>query len=373
MSGERVKVNAVPTVNIVGAGPAGAYLSHLLTRRNMDVRLYDKLMPEEMGFRCAWGLPERKIRSMMGEKTYNRHVDPLILHRGDQLTLDIGGDEKLLDIHDLATVDKNHLIRELIFEMAKKNEGGDLETHFGERIDSPSDLPDADLHVDATGPNRTLLGKESDSTYLPAYEMRVDETPRDDFYIKPIGTGYLWEFPLERGMTSVGVGAMHQNPKKLLKDHVEEQDYNVVMENGDVIRTTPPHHSTITSVDGRATIIVGIGEAVGCVSPLSGEGIYPSMKSADLLSKNLSKSYFVDKGGTPLDTKGYVSDLTDVFDRFKREYDVIQSLQEGKFFKTLWRSRKLDDMEEFDVPLTTALKMLYNATRRIKNVEKYRF
>ena len=89
-------------------------------------------------------------------------------------------------------------------------------------------------------------------------------------------SGYFWYFP-------IGAGDYNKNhiveTDKFLKKHGGK----IVKTVGRPIRLATPENCMPYS-DGN---IVGVGESIGTVFPLLGEGIIPSMECADILVNNV--------------------------------------------------------------------------------------
>jgi flavin-dependent dehydrogenase len=83
------------------------------------------------------------------------------------------------------------------------------------------------------------------------------------------------------------------------------------------IRLTGPHHSLPFVGDGCAEGIWGVGEAIGCVAPLAGDGIVPGMQSVQML---------LDAWDNP---EQYREALLDEFRWMRDERGVIDRLRGG--------------------------------------------
>ena len=81
------------------------------------------------------------------------------------------------------------------------------------------------------------------------------------------------------------------------------------------IRLTAPHNSQPFVAAGSDGEVWGVGEAIGCVAPLAGDGIVPGMKSVQLLMKWWD------------DPSGYTRAVLKEFDWMKKERAVIDKLR----------------------------------------------
>ena len=109
---------------------------------------------------------------------------------------------------------------------------------------------------------------------------------RSDFFVKPFAkmTGYFWYFPLNDNMAHIGAGDYKKN-------HVEETDKFFKKYGGKITKIVgrPIRLATPNLCEpfyhGK---VVGVGESIGTVYPLLGEGIIPSMVCADIFVKNMN-------------------------------------------------------------------------------------
>lgn len=165
----------------------------------------------------------------------------------------------------LGTVDKNKLINDLLVGMPLENRH--LQTALG------------DFTVDATGISRSLLGPPLDDFTMIAKEYLCNTAEHKDFYFKyfPGGNGYYWEFPL-RNRWHIGAGSPSL---EIIDRELGKRDHILVT--GRRIRLKPLFDEV------RKDKIFGIGEAIGAVSPITGEGIMPSIKTAECFFNAVSR------------------------------------------------------------------------------------
>lgn len=346
---------------VAGSGPSGAYLAYLLRNRpNTIVDIYDLKESNELGNKCAWGVCFNKLNELLPKFNYG---NDFILHEGETLHLLFDDSEVEVPIQDLITMNKNKLIQQLV-------ERSEATPYFGQDA-TEEDPEDYDLIVDATGPFRAFLGTNEDDFILPTYQV-IARPYKNDFFLKTMGVGYIWGFPLGDDLIKVGCGHDHYNPKKVVMDYVEKMGLEIVNEEGAVIRMTPPSKTEnkykFTPSD---TPIVGIGESIGTVSPISGEGIVPSMKSAQILVDALNKNG--SHGILPTTKSWWESVLShyehrvdEEFAHLNQEYKVIKSIQATKTLKTLWNGAKLPEREEFDMGWLTKIKSLVKSISKVK-------
>jgi flavin-dependent dehydrogenase len=171
--------------------------------------------------------------------------------------------------------------------------------------------------------HRTLLPRSKDDFLIPAYEYLVEGVEGiDEFYV--IGykgaKGYFWYFPLDGGRGYMGAGDVEKKyfgVKEFFADHPEAK---IVKKIGRPIRLAPPKKME-PFVDGN---IIGVGESIGCVFPMLGEGIIPSLICCDLFLQVL------DKSGKQFDAKSYRKKVLDRFGYYDDVYRIVRLKMEGK-------------------------------------------
>ncbi len=211
----------------------------------------------------------------------------------------------------LCTYDKIGLIHDM---------ADGCEVHYGVAPKLEDLEKEFDLIIDATGFYRPYLPKIKKDFFLPTYQYKVkyeDEVPIDDFYVRPFPgmTGYFWYFPLGKKIAHIGAGDYK-------KQHVEETNKFFKKYGGQVTKTVgrPIRLATPDLCEpfyhGK---VVGVGESIGTVYPLLGEGIIPSMICADLFVKNLGNN------------EQYRKDVLDYFAIYSKVLNFIKSKMKGEF------------------------------------------
>ncbi len=295
-------------IAVVGAGVAGAYLMNRIPSEH-QVEAFEMRTEENWYTVCAWGTSEPFIKELVKKAGFN--FDDYVLHRGDRMVVDLG-DEKLdIKLKGLVTYDKHRLTHDMI-------KGKNI--HWGEHVREPNGhLKDFDMVVDATGLHRSLLPKLQEDIVIPSleYQVKSKDLPYDDFVIRPYAgiTGYWWYFPLGDGMAHVGAGDLHGKYRGELDEFVKKYNCEVVRRIGRPVRVTPPKLCE-PFFDGK---VVGVGESIGTVYPMLGEGIIPSMQCVNL---------FVDHIGDP---EGYRKAVLEHYAIYARVYDFIKAKIEDRF------------------------------------------
>jgi len=226
--------------------------------------------------------------------------------------VDMNNQERFqIGLHGLCTYEKLSLIKDFI---------KDSEIHFGvnkklEELDS-----EFDIIVDCTGFHRIYLPTLEQDFCLPTYEYKIEYengVPFDDFYIKPFPhmSGYFWYFPMGKNLAHIGAGDYN-------KQHVEETNKFFKKYGGKVTKTVgcPIRLATPNMCKpfykGK---VVGVGESIGTVYPLLGEGIIPSMMCADIFVKNLG------------DNESYEKEVDEYFKIYGKVFNFIRTKLHNKF------------------------------------------
>lgn len=255
-------------IAIAGAGIVGAYLYRILSHEGYRVDLYDIRNGTTCGLTpCAWGtsLGFHALLEAVG-----LNPEDYLLERPGRLFIDDVGLRA-----DLMTFDKPKLIKNLL---------------RGSRISyTPLELSDYDRVVDATGVSRAFLSNLEDDFLLSCTQYRIQSK-------EPLGNkitlghiGYAWCFPLSEGISHIGCEGLGSDPQVIMEKlgwltpDASHSGINVICSCAGDIRLTAPRYSQPFVIDSSWGQVWGVGEAIGCVAPLAGDGIVPGMKSAQIL------------------------------------------------------------------------------------------
>ncbi len=291
-------------IAVVGAGVAGSYLSRMLQDLGHEVRLFESSAIANHWPVCAWGASKNMLA--MFSKKAGLNFDEYILHSGKTLKMYLPENNvEYLDLKGLVTYDKKRWEHDLL---------RGIEVTFGTRV-APETLPAADYDyvLDCTGYHRSLLPKSKQDFVIPAYEYLVENVNNvREFYV--IGykgaRGYFWYFPLEDGRAYVGAGDIDRKYVGVEEFFHKNPSARVIKKIGRPIRLAPPLHMKPFFVKN----IIGVGESIGCVFPMLGEGIIPSLICSDIFLEVLEKS----------DKFDYDSYTRKILKKFRYYYDVYQ-------------------------------------------------
>jgi len=297
-------------IAIAGPGVAGSYLYRLLylDRPNHEVDLYG--LPEQSTecqiHSCAWG-----VADAFKDLLHHLELNPsdYILRRFDKIQ--IGEIEYPALFY---TIDKPRLITDL--------QSG-TEIRYG-----TVPMQDYDYIIDATGVARAYLPPpHGGDVRCPTYQNRlVLDRPR---YAPPVifpgKAGYAWVFPLSHTEFHVGAGSLLENPYDLLR-----------RSNLFPLRPDPQHGVSIRCacksairLSGPSAAapyfykkVIGVGESIGCVSPIIGEGIVPAMECANVLIDHIRESV--------IQIPAYIDAVQSTFAWMDAERAVMDKLVSGK-------------------------------------------
>jgi flavin-dependent dehydrogenase len=285
-------------IAIAGAGMAGAYLYRLLHRQGVRCDVYDVAPATLCGLSpCAWGT-SRDFAELVADAGLT--ADDYILQRTDHVLID---DVKIKA--DLMTFDKPRLVKDLL--------AGAQVTHSGlnptayERV------------IDATGAARVFLPAIADDIVLQCVQYRLKSSQALENQINLGRIGYAWCFPLSAGRYHIGCGSLTDDPRTRidelgLRAGSAGGRQKVICDCSGKIRLAGPQAS-LPFVTGE---IWGVGEAIGCVAPLAGDGIVPGMKSVQLLIKHWD------------DPDGYTRAVLKAFRWMHGERRVLEKLRKGQ-------------------------------------------
>jgi flavin-dependent dehydrogenase len=269
-------------IAVVGIGVAGAYLMNRLSDdHDNNIVGFERMSKDQHDAVCAWATCENIMIGLA--KNCGLNFDDYILHDGKHMHVDLKERGGRIDIKlkGMVSYDKLRLIQDMI-------RGTDIRYGKAPRKDELES--DFDIILDSTGFHRNYLPRVRNEMYIPCVQYKVKyhpgKEPYDDFYLRafPSMSGYFWYFPLGNGYAHIGAGDFLKNHNRFVNEFVNKNDCEVIKKVGRPIRLTPPEKCE-PFTDGRKSI--GVGESIGTVYPLLGEGIIPSTWCAELLVRNL--------------------------------------------------------------------------------------
>lgn len=317
-------------IAVMGMGVAGSYLMARLQGTGHEAVGYELSPRERHDSICAWGTI-RPVLEQFCEKV-GRDFGEYVIHDGKKMHVRMSGGSAFdITLKGLCTYDKLGLIKEFI-------RGCDV--RYG-RPPPKADLEkEYDMVVDCTGFHRAYLPKLKDDFFLPTYEHKVEYdggVPYDDFYIEPFKgmTGYFWYFPLGEKWAHVGAGDYGKNHIRATDEFLARHGGRILATKGRPIRLATPDRCRPYR-DGK---VVGVGESIGTVYALLGEGIIPSMQCADLFLGNMEDLRAYERA-----VEDHYSVYAKVFrfvrSKIRREYSMARALPD---FISIFRYMKRNE------------------------------
>jgi len=296
-------------IAVCGIGVAGSYLISRL-KDSHEIVGFERMPEDKHDSICAWGTCKQKMVELC--KKSGVDFNDYVIHDGKNMHIEMNNNEKFdIGLHGLCTYDKIQLIKDfvkgakIVYGTAPKLE--DLEKEF-------------DLIVDCTGFHRVYLPKLEEDFFLPTYEYKVQydgDVPYDDFLVRPFEkmTGYFWYFPLGEKWAHIGAGDYKKNHIKATDEFLEKYGGKVIKTVGRPIRLATPNLCK-PFYKGK---VVGVGESIGTVYPLLGEGIIPSMECVNIFVKNLGNN------------EAYEREILEHYKIYGKVFNFVRNKMKNKF------------------------------------------
>lgn len=333
---------------IVGAGVAGSFLASMLKQKDHEVEVFELYKKEQHFPVCAWGASRHMLSHF--SKMAGLNFGDYIFHVGNRIDIRLpNGKNEFLNCLGLVTYDKKRWEDDLL---------DGVKINYGIRCTQDNfPFQKYDYVLDCTGFHRSLLPKpEEQELIIPAWEYLVDHVhDADEFYI--IGykqaMGYFWFFPLDNARAYVGAGDMKKVYHGVQEFFKEQPQAKVLTKIGRPIRITPPTRMEPLT-NGN---VIGAGESVGCVFPLLGEGIIPSLICSEILLDLFENNEY--------SAKEYKKRLFKRMGYYDDVYQVIKLKMQGKLstirhFKLLYSLYKHMKKEEKRFGFEVSMEKLVN-------------
>jgi flavin-dependent dehydrogenase len=299
-------------IAVVGAGVAGSYLSRMLQDRGHKVKVFESSGVDSHWPVCAWGASKNMLKRFSTKAGLN--FDEYILHSGKILKMYLPQNHiEYLDLKGLVTYDKKRWEHDLLRGIEVSYKTRFTVDHFS--------TTDFDYVLDCTGYHRSLLPKSNLDFVIPAYEYLVENVKDiNEFYV--IGykgaRGYFWYFPLEDGRGYVGAGDIDRKYFGIDEFFQQNPSARVIKKIGRPIRIAPPLYMKPFFMKN----IIGVGESIGCVFPMLGEGIIPSLICSDVFLEVLENSH-------RFDYNGYTKKVLKKFGYYHDVYRIVRLKMSG--------------------------------------------
>jgi len=302
-------------IAIVGIGVAGAYLMNRLSQdHDNSVVGFERMSESQHDAVCAWATCKNVMLDLV--KNCGLNFDDYVMHSGKSMKVDLDNNNKKdstnnyinIKLKGMVIYDKIQLIRDMIrgttIEFGKAPRKENLESDF-------------DIIVDSTGFHRNYLPKPQEEFWIPCIQYKVkydaNKIPFNDFYLKafPSMAGYFWYFPLGNGYAHIGAGDFERRQNnRFVDEFLNRHKCQIIKKVGRPVRISPPKHCE-PFTDGRK--VIGVGESIGTVYPLLGEGIIPATWCAEILVQNLH------------DREKYRKEVLNKFEIYSTVFNFIRS------------------------------------------------
>jgi len=285
----------VKTVAILGGGPAGAFAAERLAGAGLRAIVFDEKLAWEKP--CGGGLTYKAYHQypfLVQNDTPKKTISATYLAAPGAGRVRLALDRPLLVY---SRMDLNRMLLERaeragagiektrVLEMHRRDRGWLLRTRHG-------DL-DADFCIIATGARNPLraVGTQwtaADTMHALGYYVSSDQ-PHIDIQFLPRLKGYIWVFP-RCDHLSVGICGKGE-PAQSLRARLERY----MLEQGLRWKDAPFFSHMLPALEARSWArnhVAGdgwlaVGDAGGLVDPITGEGLYYAIRSADLASQVL--------------------------------------------------------------------------------------
>jgi geranylgeranyl reductase family protein len=282
-------------VAILGGGPAGAFAAEQLASAGLGVILIDEKLAWEKP--CGGGLTHKaysRYPFLIENSTPKRLVTETVLAapKAGAVTLKLGQPLLIYSRFDLnrmllerAERAGAQIEKARVTEMSRCSSGWRLRTNSG--------TLDADFCIVATGARNPLRDVGTELTprdtmsalgyYVPGEQAGID------IQFLPHLEGYIWIFP-RCGHLSVGICGKGE-PAGSLRKRLER----FMTERGLAWKGAAFYSHLLPALDTRSwreNRVSGdgwmaVGDAAGLVDPITGEGLYYAIRSADLAARSL--------------------------------------------------------------------------------------
>jgi geranylgeranyl reductase family protein len=282
-------------VAVLGGGPAGSFAAELLASAGLQVVLFDE--------KLAW---EKPCGGGLTYKAYHRY--PFLIHNATPKKLITEtvlaaprAGAVTLRLREPLLVYSRFDLNQMLLERADRA-GAQIEKarvqemlRFGKgwQLKTQSGTVDADFCIVATGarnPLRDVGTQLAAGDAMAALGYYVPEQREQiDIQFLPHLEGYIWVFP-RCGHLSVGICGKGE-PAMSLRKRLE----SYMAQNGISWKGAPFYSHLLPSLEAstwKKNRVTGegwiaVGDAAGLVDPITGEGLYYALRSADLAARAL--------------------------------------------------------------------------------------
>jgi|SRR5579862_2439497 len=286
------------TIAVVGGGPAGAFAAALLAQAGRKTILFDEKLAWEKP--CGGGITHKAIASwpFLGEANVDRNwIRQCELVSPSQRAVSF-------PLRQPIAIFSRRILNGLLLDRAR-NAGAEIvcdrivqiaRSQDRWRLQSNRASWEADYVILAAGA-RNVFRKQFTRPFAPEDLMVTagyfipghSQTMRIQFL--PGVHGYIWIFPRSDHFSAGICGKMHHQSTAALRRMLEREldrfglDYSEAQFYSHILPSLRAETFSKVPVDGEGWAF--IGDAAGFVDPITGEGLYYAMRSAELLCQAL--------------------------------------------------------------------------------------
>jgi geranylgeranyl reductase family protein len=287
-------------IAIVGAGPAGTWAATLLARSGHAVSLIDSQAPWEKP--CGGGVTTKALSSfaIFDSELPRKYIDRITIYFSDQRSVTVPTEQPL------AVLSRQELGKYLVAEAEKagvtivKSRVTKVEpASRGFTLSTRDSSLQSDFLIGADGATsmvRRTLGTAlmpEDLCVTVGYFIRADGPPQMKVYFVPDFEGYIWSFPrpnhISYGLITRSIPNWTVRSKTLLSNFIVADLGVDLLEQGEFYSAPVP---CLGPQAWKRNQIAGdrwalVGDAAGLADPITGEGIYFALKSAEILAQTI--------------------------------------------------------------------------------------
>ncbi len=295
------------TVAVLGGGPAGAFAAEQLAAHGIRTIVFDEKLAWEKP--CGGGLTYKAYHQypfLIDNETPKKRIHETVLASPEAGSVSLRLQTPLL-IYSRLHLNELLLSRAIRAgaEIEKTRVTGITREAESWRVITKAGTVDADYCIVATGARNALRDV---GTQLSAQDTMValgyyvpGERERIDIQFLAELEGYIWVFP-RCGHLSVGIcgkGNSAGELRRRLESYMDQQ--GIQREGATFYSHLLPSLETAAWKQNRVAGPgwMAVGDAAGLVDPITGEGLYYAIRSADLAAQSLAEG-FQDPGGCSL-------------------------------------------------------------------------
>jgi flavin-dependent dehydrogenase len=287
---------SIRRVAVLGGGPAGSHCAEVLARSGFEVNLFDEKLAWEKP--CGGGITYKAYSQypfLIENDTPKKMVNETVLatSRTGSAKLHLKKPLLIYSRYELNGMLLNRakdagaaIEKTRVLQIDRKGSGWALKTRAGNY--------EADYCIVATGARNTFrdVGTQwtpGDTMVALGYYIPCEQ-PHIDIQFFPQFEGYIWVFP-RHGHLSAGICGKGE-PAQALRARFEKYlhakgiSLNGATFYGHVLPSLEKPSWGTNRVAGEGWMAVG--DAAGLVDPITGEGLYYAVRSADLAGRILS-------------------------------------------------------------------------------------